>query len=69
VSHTADTLSFIEGTIRDMEHDVRVAEADLDAKRRRRDFHGVRDACVDIETMEAKIVALRAIRDLIEATP
>jgi hypothetical protein len=31
--------------------------ADLDAKRFREDWHGVRDACVDIEILNARIEA------------
>jgi hypothetical protein len=54
-------IEFVRGMMSDLLQDVRVTEADLDAKRRRRDFHGVRDACVDIEMMEAKIAVLRAL--------
>lgn len=53
------TRSQIEERIRYIEEDIRVTIADLDAKRRRRDWHGVRDACVDIEAMEAKLNAFR----------
>jgi hypothetical protein len=31
---------------------------DLDAKRDRQDFHGVRDACVDIEILDTRIALL-----------
>jgi hypothetical protein len=39
----------------DLQDDVKVMVDYLDLKRRQRDWHGVRDACVDIETIEARI--------------
>lgn len=34
--------------------DMQIMELYLDMKRRRKDWHGVRDACVDIEIMETE---------------
>ena len=41
------------------EEHIAATVADLDAKRLRKDWHGVRDACVDIEILEGKL----AVRD------
>ena len=45
----------------DIREEIRVTKADLMVKLGREDFHGVRDACVDIETKLAEIRVLEAL--------
>lgn len=45
----------------DIRHEISVVKADLMVKLGREDYHGVRDACVDIETKLAEIRLLEAL--------
>lgn len=43
-----------------LEEQRRIVIADLDGKRLRQDWHGVRDACVEIEILDAKIATIKS---------
>ena len=47
--------------VKELREDIAITHADMAAKDRRRDRHGVRDAVVDIEIAEAKIAALEEV--------
>lgn len=44
-----------------LEDQLQATKDDLLSKLAREDYHGVRDACVDIEVLQAKIFILQAI--------
>ena len=56
----------MQARIDELLEDIRITEADLDAKRRRDDLHGIRDACVDIEIAKGKIQELKGWLDTYE---
>lgn len=56
-----ETFIAIERRIKEIQRQIGVVEADRDVKVQIEDHHGVRDACVDIETKLARIDELQKL--------